>query len=169
MQLDSLLKDYASFNLWANTRMVNWLREKPAELLYQEVPSSFPSLEKTLLHLWDGQFIWLERLNNRPVSDFPSKTFSGSASDVFNGLLASSEQFNNFVAALPEEAFSQPRTYRQFNGEDYATPCAEIIQHCMNHGTFHRGQLVTMGRCLGLTDPPKTDFTLYLRAKNNPG
>jgi len=38
----------------------------------------------------------------------------------------------------------------------------------MNHGTFHRGQLVTMGRSLGLTDPPKTDFIHYLREKNNP-
>ena len=47
MTLDSLLKDYAIFNHWANTELVNWLRRKPLELMEQEVASSFPNIKTT--------------------------------------------------------------------------------------------------------------------------
>jgi uncharacterized damage-inducible protein DinB len=33
--------------------------------------------------------------------------------------------------------------------------------HCMNHSTYHRGQIVTMGRNLGFTDAPMTDYNFY--------
>ena len=168
MQLDSLLKDYVEFNLWANSKIVAWLREKPVDLLYREVHSSFPSLEKTLLHICDGETVWLERLCNHKISEFPSNHFKGAAEAVFSALLASSQKFRDFVVALETTDFSAPCTYLQFNGAPYTTPVGEIIQHCMNHGTFHRGQLVTMGRVLGFTDPPRTDFIHYLREKSNP-
>jgi uncharacterized damage-inducible protein DinB len=41
-----------------------------------------------------------------------------------------------------------------------------IIHHVMNHSTYHRGQLVTMGRELGFMDPPKTDFMQYISLTN---
>ncbi len=163
MRLDSLLKDYAEFNLWANSKMVAWLREKPLALLRQEIPSSFPSLEKTLLHICDGETVWLERLNKRKITEFPSTHFKGTEEEVFTRLMTSSQKFRDHVFLLEEADFSSACEYLQFNGEHYSTPVGEIIQHCMNHGTFHRGQLVTMGRSLGLTDPPKTDFIHYLR------
>ncbi|MFN2424735.1 MAG: DinB family protein [Cryomorphaceae bacterium] len=33
----------------------------------------------------------------------------------------------------------------------------------MNHSTYHRGQLVTMGRQAGLSTPPQTDYIFYVR------
>ena len=38
MQLDSLLKDYVEFNLWANSKMVAWLREKPYNSMENPIP-----------------------------------------------------------------------------------------------------------------------------------
>ena len=37
----------------------------------------------------------------------------------------------------------------------------EFIQHMINHSTYHRGQLVTMGRVLGITDAPGTDYNFF--------
>ncbi|MFB6801427.1 DinB family protein [Peribacillus butanolivorans] len=31
----------------------------------------------------------------------------------------------------------------------------------MNHSTYHRGQIITIGRNVGLTDAPMTDFNIY--------
>src|SRR5690242_11895194 len=47
-----LMKNYANYNLWANTTLVRWLKSKPAAELEQEVASSFPSIKLTLLHIW---------------------------------------------------------------------------------------------------------------------
>jgi len=32
----------------------------------------------------------------------------------------------------------------------------------MSHSTYHRGQIITIGRNLGMTDAPMTDFNFYL-------
>jgi uncharacterized damage-inducible protein DinB len=40
-----------------------------------------------------------------------------------------------------------------------------MIWHCINHQSFHRGQLVTFARQLGITDIPSTDYIVYLREK----
>ncbi len=41
-------------------------------------------------------------------------------------------------------------------------PRYEYIVHVVNHSSFHRGQLVTMARQLGIDkDIPNTDYNIY--------
>jgi uncharacterized damage-inducible protein DinB len=45
-----------------------------------------------------------------------------------------------------------------------------MILHCVNHATYtyHRGQLVTMGRSLEFTDALMTDYMFYLLMAKQP-
>ena len=160
-----MLKDYASFNLWANAKMVNWLQTKPLELMEREVPSSFPTLHLTLLHIWGAEEIWLERLRGIPPTTFLFQTFQGTTADVFEGVLAMSQRFAEYTHALSEADLQEAVAFRLFNGNEDTRPRYEMIHHCLNHSTYHRGQIVTIARNLGLTDPPPTDFMQYLRQK----
>ena len=160
-----LLKDYASFNRWANAKMVNWLNTKPLELMEREVPSSFPTLHLTLLHIWGAEKIWLERLHGTPPTTFLSQTFRGTTADVFDGVLAMSQQFADYVHGLSDADLQESVAFRLLNGNEDARPRYEMIHHCLNHSTYHRGQIVTIARNLGLSDPPQTDFMQYLRQK----
>jgi uncharacterized damage-inducible protein DinB len=45
----------------------------------------------------------------------------------------------------------------------------EMLQQCFNHGTYHRGQIVTLGRNLKITDAPATDYFFYLEEKKRAG
>ena len=55
-------------------------------------------------------------------------------------------------------------------GKPYSNTVEEIIYHVVNHGTFHRGQIVTMLRANGVTkladteELSSTDLITYLRA-----
>ena len=40
-----------------------------------------------------------------------------------------------------------------------------FIQHCMNYRIYHRGQIITIARNVGLADPPMTDLTAFLTSK----
>jgi uncharacterized damage-inducible protein DinB len=46
---------------------------------------------------------------------------------------------------------------------EFNQKASDMIHHCMNHQTFHRGQIITMARQLGLTEFPRTDFIIFKR------
>ncbi len=165
MTLESLLKDYATFNLWANTQIVNWLKSKPVELMTQEMPSSFPTIRDTLLHIWGAEEIWLERLQLVSPSKFLSERFSGTVEDVFAGIVLKSGAFSAYVQDLSDADFQEICTFKLLNGTEDSRSRSKMIHHCMNHSTYHRGQIVTMARNFGLSDPPSTDYMKYVRLK----
>ena len=165
MTLESLLKDYGSFNLWANTEMVNWLKTKPSDLMTAEMPSSYPSIWATLLHIWGAEEIWLDRLRLLPPAPFLPQRFNGTLEELFDGILAKSKEFANYLEDLPDADFQEICTFKLLNGTEDSRPRGKMIHHCMNHSTYHRGQIVTMARNFGLTDPPSTDYIKYVRLK----
>ncbi len=40
-------------------------------------------------------------------------------------------------------------------------PLVQYGLHVFNHSTYHRGQIVTIGRGLGYKDAPMTDYNFY--------
>jgi uncharacterized damage-inducible protein DinB len=160
MSLASLLNNYTAYNLWANQRLVAWLQTKPESLLEAQVPSSFPSLKETLVHIWHTQRFWLTVLKQNPVSA-KSAVFTGTNEELFEALVNQSKEFVEYVASLPEWLL-QEECYLSTPWFEASRPRFEFIHHCMNHSTYHRGQLVTIGRNLGFTDAPMTDFNFYL-------
>jgi uncharacterized damage-inducible protein DinB len=40
-------------------------------------------------------------------------------------------------------------------------PKYDYLLQVINHGTYHRGQIVTIGRNIGITDATNTDYNFY--------
>ena len=159
--VSSLLSDYAIYNHWANKRLVDWLQTKPVSLMDQEVPSSFPSLTETLVHIWDTQRFWLSVIQELPSpKSFRMESFLGTIDEVFEAVVGHSETFAEYVASLSESEL-QEMVYFDTPWVSGTRTRIEFIHHCLNHSTYHRGQIVTIGRLLGLTDAPMTDYSFY--------
>jgi uncharacterized damage-inducible protein DinB len=158
-----LLADYARYNLWANERLINIFRTTKDELIEQTISSSFPSVRQTVLHIWDAESIWLERLNDNSPTSFPSTTFTGTNAEAFDGLIGSSTAFLQFVENRPAPFFRERKRIMTLKGGEYHELVTDMIHHCLNHSTFHRGQLVMMCRQLGISHIPATDFIFYKR------
>ncbi len=165
MTIELLMKDYVAFNVWANTLFFNWLKSKPLELLDREFTSSFPSLRSTLLHIWVAQDVWLQRLQGHNDSTLVSETFQGSNAELLENLILNSQTFSDYINSRDTAYFNQKTHYTHSTGIPYHQFNTEIIQHCMQHSTYHRGQIVTIARNLGLTDPPKSDYIGYVRER----
>ncbi len=162
--MKQMLVEYARYNLWANENLITLFRSVDDALISQHVESSFPSIRKTLLHIWDAEALWLERLNGHSPTDFPSKFFEGSNEDVFNGLLKSSAAFAQYVEEKPAPFFIDKCTFSLISLKTEMTQMVrEMILHTMNHSTSHRGQLITMCRQLNITPIPRTDYIIYSR------
>ena len=64
--------------------------------------------------------------------------------------------------ALPEDAVSKKLRYKNLKGEPFEGRLWELVQHVVNHSSYHRGQVVTLLRQLG-AKPPATDLVAYDR------
>ena len=128
-----------------------------------EIVSSFPSLRKTVYHIWDAEFIWLKRLSGESLSSGPSKLFKGKFSEASEEIKLINHSFIEFVKKTEGEKLSSDFTYKNIEGKPFSNPVWESVLHCVNHSTYHRGQIVTMLRQLGITNIPSTDFISYCR------
>lgn len=165
--MQQLILDYVRYNHWANHRIIQMVEHLTDQQFTQQIVSSFPSVKLTLLHIWDAQMIWLSRMKGASLSNFPSRHFSGTRQDVTQKLEASSTDFLSFTAALNTKQLEAVCHYKTTSGSEMAQTFAEIIMHCMNHSTYHRGQVVTILRQLGTSGVVATDYIKYLREKKS--
>lgn len=163
--MKELLKQYAVFNTWASQQLLNVILALPEEQQRQELPSSFNSLYRTVLHMWDAESIWWQRMKLHERIIRPSENFNGNMKDVANGLLGQSKQWEEWVGNASDLAIDHVFQYQTFDKAQYKQPTWQMLLHVFNHGTYHRGQLVNMLRQLGVTKVPATDFILWSRGR----
>ncbi len=162
--MKSLLLNYTNYNVWANDRIITFLKDNVSdEQLDKEIVSSFPSLRKTLFHIWDAEGIWLARLNGNSSSLGSSHGFNGNTEDGYSAILSNSKKFVALVEAKEETYFQQLLLYANIKGDKFENIIHDAIQHCMNHSTFHRGQIIMMLRQLGFTKLFATDYIAFRR------
>jgi uncharacterized damage-inducible protein DinB len=153
-----LLKNYADYNLWASATLVNWLRTKPVTVLEQEVPSSFNTIKSTIVHIWNTQRYWLSVIKGSEEESYGE--FAGSLEDAFTGFVEQSDEFADFINSMTENNLVENtlviNPWFKCDFENF-----EYIMQAINHSTYHRGQIITMGRNLGFTDAPMTDYNFY--------
>lgn len=160
--MKKLLYQYAQYNLWAHQRLTACILTLNFEQQHREIPSSFSSLYKTVMHVWFSEMAWWNRLHflPAPVAGDP---FHASMKEVSAALLAADEDFVRWVASKDELSIDTPYTYRNFRGTEFTQPAAEILMHVFNHATYHNGQMVTLLHHVETTTIPATDFVEWIR------
>lgn len=153
--------DFATYNIWANNKIIESLSQLDEQLLNQKIEASFPSIMKTVSHLWMAEIGWLSRLQGKGWEVSKITNFSGMPYELFESWQKTSAAFKSFVESTDLE---QTLDFNH-KGESYSIPFREIAQTVFTHGNYHRGQVIMMMRQLGLTDMPKTDYIEWVRQK----
>lgn len=163
LNMKQLLTSFARYERWANEKLLDISVALTEAQQQQEISSSFPSIQKTWLHLWDASSIWWQRLQRHEQVVVPSLSFHPSMKDIENGILHQNGQWIDWIEAATASQLEAILPYRNMKGEPYQQPVKEILLHLNNHGTYHRGQLVTMLRQVGVSVIPQTDYILFSR------
>lgn len=159
MSLKKIMTNYAAYNLWVNQQFVNWLSTKSDELLNNEVASSYSGILKTLNHIWETEQYWYSIIAEIAQPE-RKESIDLDKNEVFTGLIATSEALASLVASLSEEQLV--KTIKIENPWfECELPLSEYLLQVVNHGTYHRGQIVTIGRNIGITDASNTDYNFY--------
>ena len=161
--MKQLLASFTQYEFWANEQLLNIILSLSVEQQQQLIISSFPSIYKTCLHIWDASSIWWQRLQKTEQIMVPSISSHPSLKDIVQGILQQNQEWINWIDTAEVSDLENALSYKSLKGDAYAQPVHEIILHLNNHGTYHRGQLVTMLRQVGVANIPQTDYILFRR------
>ena len=161
--MKKFISEYAAYNAWANEKLCSVISTMDNEQLEKEMVSSFSSIKKTALHIWDAQLIWINRLEGVSLKAFPSETFSGTNEEMIEGLIASSKQLQELTESYDMGALDSTKKYSTLKGGIVTSSIYQVLAHVFNHSTYHRGQLITMLRQSGATELPQTDLIFFYR------
>jgi len=148
------------FNRWANAEVLDAVSALRPEQWTRDLKNSFPSVRNTLVHILWAEWIWLRRWKGvSPKSVFDPTEFATVDLLRTKWLEVEREQAD-FVTGLSEESLRAVIDYVNTRGESFAYPLWQMLQHVVNHSTYHRGQITMMLRQLGAT-PVATDLLVF--------
>lgn len=163
MSLHQIINSNLGYNTWANNQIAQWLKTLDESLLYAYADSSFSSIDLTVQHIHRVERFWSAFIHEADISDFDWTVFENQATQNLGDLVNQSLQMQQSMSHFDESQLNQPL--------NLDTPWSKnnqarfhYIFHMLNHSTYHRGQIVSIARQLGVTEGiPGTDYNFFTR------
>jgi uncharacterized damage-inducible protein DinB len=150
------------FNAWANARTLEPCAALSKEQFLQNNGSSFPSVRDTLTHIYGAEWIWLERWQGRRPGGLPKPEDFADLPALRAAWDKTARELLDFAYARTQEQLLAAQTVYTLDGTPYTHPLWQMMQHLVNHGSYHRGQIAAFLRQLG-HKPQPTDLIRYYR------
>jgi uncharacterized damage-inducible protein DinB len=161
-ELERLLE----YNIWANHRMLRVAVLLNVEDFQRELGASHRSVRGTLVHVLSTEQTWFDRWRGATSPPIDEKEL-GTAIALRPRWVAMEEERRAWLRALPASAAAEPVRYTLPTGEAHEVPFWKLVQHMVNHSTYHRGQLVSLYRQLGAR-PLSTDMLTWDLNRDGP-
>lgn len=142
-------KDLLRYNDWANGRLVSASSLLSDEKLDAPVEMGPGSLRCTLMHLWAGEHVWLQRWQSRTETAWPNETERLSPAVIGERLSKVSSARAAFIDSVKPEALSREITYRDSRGDLFTATLSDMLIQGVLHSVHHRAQAVNMIRRAG--------------------
>ena len=149
-----------AFNRWATSRILVAARIlSPADLM-RDLGTSHGSVRGTLVHILWSEWIWLQRWRGESPKRVFAEAEYPDVDAIESGWRDVEHERQDFTAALTDARMQTLLSYENLQGQRWEYSLAHMMQHVVNHASYHRGQVVTLLRQLGQT-PPATDFLVF--------
>jgi len=159
------LRTMLDYHYWARDRLLDALEPLTLDQLNRDLGSSFKSIRETIVHTYAAEWAWHQRWQgNSPTALLPSDQFPDLAS-VRRAWSQHEGNMRAFLDALGEDGVSRVFEYTLLSGQAGASPLWQMLQHVVNHASYHRGQITTMLRQIGATPAKPMDMIAYYRTR----
>jgi uncharacterized damage-inducible protein DinB len=162
------LQTLLDFNYWARDRVIAAIDPLTAEQYTRDLGNSFRSIRDTMVHTYSAEWVWCTRWHGTsPTSPIAPETLPDlqSLTTAWREIEAT---IRGFVSGLDAAAIAQAMDYRLMNGQPGRSAVWQMVQHVVNHGSYHRGQVTTMLRQLGAQPPKSQDLITFYRERASP-
>jgi uncharacterized damage-inducible protein DinB len=160
------LRELIEYHYWARDRVLDAVTPLTPEQYDRHLSSSFPSIRATLVHTYSAEWVWHSRWEGRsPSAPLASDMFP----DVPSLRLAWVEhegRMRALLASLGDADLARRFDYTLISGAPGNSSLQQVVQHVVNHATYHRGQVTTMLRQIGARPPRSTDMIQFFRERS---
>ncbi|HEU4436999.1 MAG TPA: DinB family protein, partial [candidate division Zixibacteria bacterium] len=137
------------FNRWANGRVLEAAEKLSPEQLTKDLKNIFPSVRDTLVHIMAAEWIWLERWRGTSPKALLGTAEFPTVPAIRNRWAEIGHGQKKFLAEASAESLQRVVAYLNLRGQRWEYPLWQMLQHLVNHSSYHRGQITTMLRQLG--------------------
>jgi uncharacterized damage-inducible protein DinB len=161
------LKTMLDFHYWARDRLMEALMPLTPEQYNKDLGSSFKSIRDTATHTYAAEWAWHERWQGRsPTALIPSDRFADLAA-LRTAWGESERNIRGFVDALDDTGINRVIDYKLLSGASGSSPIWQMVQHVVNHASYHRGQITTMLRQIGAQPAKSMDMIAFYRTRGD--
>jgi uncharacterized damage-inducible protein DinB len=140
------------YDRWANARMF-----EAVDTLNDE---QFANVREMLAHIIGVEWIWFQRCNGVNPRSLPEWMENATRESLRTQLGAVEREWQEYLGALNDDDLSRVVDYVQLAGQTGSRKLVHLLQHVVNHSTYHRGQVATRIRETGGI-PLGTDFLIF--------
>jgi len=153
------------YNYWAKNRILGIVESLTHEQFTKDLGSSHGGIHGTLVHIMAAEEIWLKRWKGESPSGLRKPEEFATFDTMSDHWDMVEHEMMGFCHMLKsDEDVGKIVVYKTTDGTSYSQPLFQLMQHLANHSTYHRGQVVTMLRQLGVK-PIGTDLITFYRQR----
>jgi uncharacterized damage-inducible protein DinB len=164
MNVEDFLQLY-DYNAWANRRTLEACAPLTDEQFARDLGGGFASVRDTLLHIMLVEWVWPERWHGRSPDKIPSVANEFLSVQSLHARWREIERdLLRYIAELKPHDLERIVHHKNLSGVPQAQPLWQMMQHLVNHGSYHRGQVSLKLRQLG-AKPNGTDLIAFYRER----
>jgi uncharacterized damage-inducible protein DinB len=148
-----------AYNRWANDRVLSACRKLSAEQYGAEPVPGWSSARSTIVHIAVVTDGWMRGLTGKVVAETPTEGDLPSVEHAEELLARADTIIAKFLTDITPERLATPVTISG-RGRTATLPPWVILRHLVNHATYHRGQVASKLKLLGV-EQPATDFIYF--------
>jgi uncharacterized damage-inducible protein DinB len=153
-----------AYNALANRTIFDAVARLPEEQYFRDLKSSHGGIHGTLAHIVWAEELWLYRWVGKPNPAVAQGADLKSLAAVRSRWEEIEAERGSFLAGFTADRLESTKRVKPSSGGEYTHSFRQMFGHLINHATYHRGQIVTLLRQLGVV-PPNTDLIVFYRKR----
>jgi len=159
------LRTLIDYHYWARDRALDAAALLTPEQFIKDLGSSFKSIRDTLAHTYSAEWAWYQRWHGTsPTAMLQYDQFT-DVSSLRAAWRDHEAKVRAFVNGLDDGGTAKVYDFKMLSGQPASGILWQMVQHVVNHATYHRGQVTTMLRQLGAQPGKSMDMIAYYREK----
>lgn len=159
------LRTLLDYHYWARDRMLDAVGVLTPEQLTREMGGSFRSIRDTCAHIYAAEWAWYSRWQGASPTALPAADRFPDVSTLKVQWTEHEARVRAFVDHLGEAGIHNVFEYTLIDGRPAATVFWHMLQHVVNHASYHRGQVTTLLRQIGAEPPKSMDLIAFYRLR----